>query len=131
MRKAKTTSEFGRGGELNTIVGKGSTLTGDMKVQNSIRIDGKVNGNISTTDTIIIGKDGSVAGNMKAKHVLLAGKVTGNISTTGKVFLETTASISGDITATHLVVDEGAIFDGKCKMSSGSAQVKNIENTAE
>jgi len=131
LRKAKTTSEFGRGGELNTIVGKGSTLTGDMKVQNSIRIDGQVNGNISTTDTVIIGKDGGVMGNVKAKHVLLAGKVTGNISTTGKVFLQTTASISGDITAVRLVVDEGAVFDGKCKMSSGSIQAKNVENSAE
>ena len=125
MRKAKTTSEFGRGGELNTIVGKGSSITGDMKVQNSLRIDGQVNGHVSSTDTVIIGRDGGVVGNVKAKHVLLAGKVNGNISTTGKVFLETTASISGDITAVQLVVDEGAVFDGKCKMSTSSMQGKN------
>jgi len=131
LRKAKTTSEFGRGGELNTIVGKSSSITGNIKVQNSLRIDGQVNGNISATETVIIGKDGSVNGNVKAKHVLLAGKVSGNISTSGKVFLETTASISGDITAVQLVVDEGAVFDGKCKMSNNSTEIKNSQNSTE
>ncbi|MCD6115803.1 polymer-forming cytoskeletal protein [bacterium] len=114
---AKTNSEFGKGGELNTIVGKGTSIHGDMHVQNSIRVDGKVQGNITTTDTIIVGKEGSVKGNITAKNVLLAGQVTGNVGAKEKVFLQSTATINGDVKSSHLVVDEGAVFDGKCSMS--------------
>jgi cytoskeletal protein CcmA (bactofilin family) len=116
LKKGKTTSEFGRGGELNTIIGKGTSVQGDFRVQNSLRIDGKVIGDIVTSETVIIGKEGIVEGTVQAKNVLLGGMVKGNIVTTGKVFLEMTASINGDITASQLVVDEGALFDGKCSM---------------
>ena len=117
MRKGKTNTEFGRGGELNTIVGKGTVVEGDLKVKNSLRIDGIVKGNVNTTDTIIVGKDGEVEGRIRAKHLLLGGKVKGNVFASGRVFLESTASVFGDIKAVRLVVDEGAIFDGKCTMN--------------
>ena len=117
MRKGKTNTEFGHGGELNTIVGKGTVIEGDLRVKNSLRIDGMVKGNVNTTDTIIIGKEGEVEGKVRAKHLLLGGKVKGNVFASGRVFLESTASIFGDIKAVRLVVDEGAFFNGKCTMN--------------
>ena len=113
MKKGKVTSEFGHGGELSTMIGKGTVVDGDVRVQNSLRIDGKINGNVRTTDTVVVGKEGEVVGQIQAKHVLLAGRVQGNIAVSGKVFLEATASVFGDVKASRLVVDEGAIFDGK------------------
>ena len=117
MKKGKADTEFGRGGELNTIVGKGTVVQGDLKVKNSLRIDGIVKGNVNTTDTVIVGKDGEVEGRVHAKHLLLGGKVKGNVFASGRVFLESSASVFGDIKAVRLVVDEGAIFDGKCTMN--------------
>lgn len=108
-----------RGGELNTIIGKGSKIKGNLNVQNSLRIDGSVIGDVSSTDTIIVGKDGEVQGHVKAKQVLLAGKVQGNISASERVYLESKAVIQGDIKATRLIVDEGAMLDGKCNMTDG------------
>ena len=116
LRKGKMTSEFGRGGELSTILGRGTVVMGDLDVQNSLRIDGQVKGNIKTTDTVIIGKGGSVEGHIASKHVFLAGRVQGDIITSGRVFLEATSSVTGDIKASRLVIDEGAVFDGKCHM---------------
>jgi len=116
LRRGRTNSEFGRGGELNTIIGKGTTVLGDAQVQNSLRIDGKIKGNIRATDTVVVGKEGEVEGRIQTKHLLLAGKVNGNIAASGKVFLESTASVFGDIQALKLVIDEGAYFDGKCSM---------------
>jgi cytoskeletal protein CcmA (bactofilin family) len=114
--KVKSNMEFGHGGELNTIIGKGTVIDGSMKVQNSLRIDGKVKGNIVSTDTVIVGKEGEVIGQIQAKHVLLAGKVQGNMSASGKVVLEAQAVILGDIKSSRLMIDEGALFDGKCMM---------------
>lgn len=113
---SKTNSEFGRGGELNTMVGKGSVIQGDMRVQSSLRVDGKVNGNITATDTVQIGREGEVEGHIHARHAYLAGRVSGNILTQGKVVLETRAVVLGDIRAMRLVVEEGAVFNGKCIM---------------
>jgi cytoskeletal protein CcmA (bactofilin family) len=98
---------------LNTIIGKGSEVMGDVKVQNSLRVDGKVKGNLHCTDTVVIGKGGIVEGHIAAKNVMLAGKVIGNITAESKVFLESTAVVRGDVMSTRLVVDEGAVFDGK------------------
>ncbi|HEX9934905.1 MAG TPA: polymer-forming cytoskeletal protein, partial [bacterium] len=106
----------GRGGELNSIIGKGTWIQGDMKVQNSIRVDGRVVGNVQATDTVVVGKEGEVEGNVQAKHVFLAGKVRGNIHVPGKIALETKSVVIGDIKASRLVIDEGALFNGKCIM---------------
>lgn len=123
----KDDQDIGRSGELNTIIGKGSTFTGDINVQNSLRVDGKVKGNVSCTDTVVVGKEGEVEGQVKAKNVLLAGKLSGQIVSTGKVYLEAKACILGDIKAVRLVIDDGAVFDGKCIMNGKNETSKEIE----
>jgi len=116
--RGKTNSDCGRG-ELNTIVGKGTVIEGDLRVQSSMRIDGRVKGKVAVTDTVVVGKDGEVEGRVSAKHVMLAGKVQGNVIASGKVLLESKSSVFGDIKATRLVVDEGALFNGSCQMKEG------------
>jgi cytoskeletal protein CcmA (bactofilin family) len=113
--KERGNSEI-RGSELNTIIGKGTRIKGNLNVQNSLRIDGSVVGDVQSTDTVIVGKDGEVQGQVKGKNVLLAGKVQGNIVASDRIYLESKAIIQGDIRAARLVVDEGALFDGKCNM---------------
>jgi cytoskeletal protein CcmA (bactofilin family) len=113
---SKANSEFGQGGEVNTMIGKGSVVQGDIRIQNSIYIYGTVKGNITATDTVIIAKEGEVEGHIHARNAFLAGRVNGNILTQGKVALETKAVVLGDIRASRLIVDEGAIFNGKCMM---------------
>ena len=57
-----------RGGELNTIIGKGTQIKGNLKVQNSLRIDGIVIGDVHSSDTVIVGKDGEVRGQLLPRH---------------------------------------------------------------
>jgi len=114
--KGKSKSDFGRGGELSTIIGKDTNLNGNLTLKKSLRVDGKIVGDVKTSDTIIIGKEGAIEGKITAKNVLMGGSVKGNVIASEKVFLESTASIEGDITSIQLVVDEGALFNGKCNM---------------
>lgn len=116
MRKGKSKSDFGRGGELSTIIGKDTDLKGNIRLKKSLRIDGTIVGDVKTSDTIIIGKEGSIEGTVTARNVLMGGTVKGNVIASEKVFLESSASIEGDITSLQLVVDEGAHFNGKCNM---------------
>ena len=124
--KAQSNSEFGRGGELNTIVGKGSIITGDLNVQSSLRVDGTVKGNVQCADTVVLGKGGRIEGDVRAKNILLAGDVVGNVLSEGKVLLEASSSVSGDVKAARLVVDDGAVFDGKCAMKTATNRAKSV-----
>ncbi len=99
------------------IVAHGSRFEGKITSPGSLRVDGQVNGDVSLTGDLVIGGNGEVNGNIDAQTVTVGGKITGNITAKTKLVLETKARIKGDIRASKLVIDEGAIFDGKCEMS--------------
>jgi len=105
-----------KSGDLNTIVGKGSSLEGTLKVENSIRVDGKIKGHVTTTESLVIGKEGEIEGEIIAKHAIIGGRVRGKISATGKVVLEAKALFQGEMKTARLVIDDGAVFDGRCSM---------------
>ncbi|MDH4068806.1 MAG: polymer-forming cytoskeletal protein [Ignavibacteria bacterium] len=106
-------------GEIS-LVGKGSKVEGSISTDGGIRIDGTVVGEIKAKSTAAVGEGGVVEGSLTAKSISVAGKVQGNLTATEKLTLEARSIVSGDIRAARLIVDEGAVFDGKCKMSSGA-----------
>lgn len=103
-------------GGLNTFVGKGSTINGEVEVEGGIRIDGTIKGNIRATDTVIIGAEGVVEADIDTKVAVLGGKVIGIITAPDKAELQSKAVVVGEITTKSLVVEQGAIFHGKCNM---------------
>lgn len=103
--------------KIATLLGQGSEYTGDINAQGSIRVDAKVTGNITTTGTLIVGATGTIDGNVEAEAVLIGGEVFGNIIANQKAELTSTAKVLGDITTQVIVIDEKAIFQGKCDMN--------------
>jgi len=106
-----------KSGELNTILGKGTKFEGKISVQHSLRVDGRFEGDIDTTDTLVIGKEGEVIGNTKVKDLVIGGKLNGTVVAQGKIVLESKSEFRGEMKTNKLVIDEGAIFEGKCSMS--------------
>jgi cytoskeletal protein CcmA (bactofilin family) len=102
--------------ELN-LIAAGTVFEGKIRSQGSVRVDGKVMGEISATEGLAIGPTGEIEGNVTAKNVTVAGRVRGSITATEKVVLEGKSVIRGDIRSARLVVDEGSVFDGKVSMS--------------
>lgn len=109
MRKNET--------QISTIIGMKAECDGDFKAEGSIRIDGTVNGGVTVTDTVIVGASGCVNGDINAKKVIIGGEVYGNLNVPDKVELTSTARVIGDITTNCLVIDEQAIFQGRCNMN--------------
>jgi cytoskeletal protein CcmA (bactofilin family) len=107
------------GGELS-LVGTGTVVEGKIKTDGSIRIDGKVVGDLIAKANVAVGLGGVIEGNLSGKNVSLAGKVVGTVEAAEKLVLEPKCMVKGDIRAARLVVDEGAVFDGQCLMSSSS-----------
>ncbi len=93
-----------------------------MIVRNSVRIDGIMRGELSSTETVTVGPNGGVEGDITAADVVIGGKVTGRVICQGKVILEETAVLSGDLRTVRLVVVEGAIFNGMSEMGESKHQ---------
>lgn len=103
-------------GAMNTIIGKGTSIEGNMKVAQSIRIDGSFKGTLDATDTLIVGATGQLNEvNVTVKNAIIGGKIKGNITASSKVTLESSSRLEGDLTAKLLVIEEGALFSGNCK----------------
>jgi len=113
------------GSELN-LIATGTVFEGKLRTPGSIRIDGRVVGEVIATNNISIGGGGDIDGNVSAKNITIGGKVQGTIVAQEKLVFESKASVRGDIRAAKLVIDEGAIFDGKCNMTSEAKSAPNL-----
>jgi cytoskeletal protein CcmA (bactofilin family) len=102
--------------ELN-LIGSGTSLEGKVRTQGSIRVDGKMVGELHAAENVAIGLTGEVDGMINGRNVTIGGKIRGNITAVDKLVFENKAVVRGDIKAARLVIDEGAIFDGKISMS--------------
>ena len=118
------------GSEMN-LIGAGTVFEGKLKTPGSIRIDGKVIGEITVTQNISIGTSGDIDGNVSARNMTIGGKVKGMITAQEKLVFESKAVVRGEIRAAKLVIDEGAIFDGKCEMSNAKVAPNVVELKSE
>lgn len=107
-----------------SLVGLGTVVEGKIKTEGSIRIDGKLVGDLIAKANVAVGLSGAVEGNLSGQNISLAGKVVGTVAASEKLVLEPKSVVKGDIRATRLVVDEGATFDGQCLMSPSSSPIK-------
>lgn len=114
--------------KITTLLGKGSELTGDFNVQGSARIDGTINGDVTIKGTLIMGAGGVINGNVSAETIVVGGEVQGDINAPEKAELTATAKVIGDISTKIIVIDENAIFQGRCDMNQEVADKKSRAN---
>lgn len=123
----KDSIDFNVSGDLNTIIGKGSSFEGTFVVHSTIRIDGKIKGKITTSESLVVGKEGEIDGEVKVRNAIIGGKVKGKLNASGKVVLEAKSQFNGELKTAKLVIDEGAIFEGSCSMREEKVTDSNKE----
>lgn len=106
--------------ELSGFFDQGVSFSGELKFINSLRIDGKFEGKISTNDELIIGEKGEINAEIEAGIIAISGSVKGTIKAKNKVELLPGAKVNANITTKHLVISEGAFFNGSCAMEEKS-----------
>ena len=111
-------------GSLNSILGPGCKVKGNIELGGTIRIDGDFDGEIKCPETLIIGKSGIVRANVTVKNAVIGGKLLGNIHASNKIELQTGSHVEGDIQTARLVIDEGVFFEGSCKMGQQAGAPK-------
>ena len=109
----------GRNG-LTAFIDEGSEIEGRYTFSGTVMLNGRFKGEISTTDTLIIGDKGVMNGDVRAGQVLISGEVVGNVSAAERVELKRTARVFGDVEAPVVVVEEGVLFEGHCRMTKAN-----------
>ena len=102
-----------------TTLGPSLTITGDVTCQEDMTVHGKVNGQVTMQQgVLVIAPTGSAEANLQGTKITVHGKVSGDIIASDKIELTDTAHVSGTITAPALVLQDGAVFNGIIDMST-------------
>jgi cytoskeletal protein CcmA (bactofilin family) len=119
---------------FDTLVGRTTTVFGRLVLLDSVRIDGKVFGNIETAPgnkiSVAIGPTGEVTGDIHAYRIMVAGKVKGNIYGAERVEFHKDSMISGDVSYGSIAVEHGARLLGMVVQSKAAAQASNVAQAA-
>ncbi|GHA07436.1 hypothetical protein GCM10008090_16590 [Arenicella chitinivorans] len=114
---------------IDTLVGSGSILQGDLEFTGGLRIDGHIKGHVSAQDsnngTLVLSESGIIEGDVNVPHVVINGTVKGNIASTGHVELQSNAKITGDIHYKAVEMELGAVLNGSL-VSDASAPVYDV-----
>lgn len=101
--------------EITTIIGDGFVLTGELTGKSVIRIDGKISGNVTVSNGIILGEKGIIIGDIETSSAILYGAVNGNVKAQ-QLEIKKTGKVNGDIKTETLEIEMGAQYNGKLEM---------------
>jgi cytoskeletal protein CcmA (bactofilin family) len=99
---------------INTLIGDGSVVTGNLHVNGFIRIDGDINGSLETDGNVIVGEKARLRGNVNAKSAIIGGIVLGDIIAREGVTLLSSAVVIGDIISRKVQIEDHVVFHGYC-----------------
>jgi len=112
----------GKEGEIIAFVGKGVHFKGAISYEGTVRIDGRVDGEIQTTGMLVVGEEAVITARIHAGTVVSKGKITGDVIAKERVKLMSPAALSGSIQAPVFSIEEGVTFDGTCDMTGGNVR---------
>jgi cytoskeletal protein CcmA (bactofilin family) len=122
LTESETLARDIKEGTLSGFVGSGTVVTGEANFKAMLRIDGHLSGRVSSTGgTLVIGTNGRVDANIEVAVATVHGTINGDIIATQRLELGRSAKVSGNIQTPSLMIEQGAIFEGSCKMTQLSA----------
>ena len=99
---------------INTLIGPGSFVSGDVKINGFIRVDGDIDGKIETSSNVIIGEKARIRGNIDAASVVIGGIVIGDITAPKGIKLLSNSVLIGNVTTKSIQIEENVVFNGHC-----------------
>ncbi len=111
--------------KLESLIGSGSTVKGDIETKGTLRVDGMVEGNINA-DWVVVGEKAHLKGDIAARGIVIGGRVDGNLMAKEIIEIRGKGNICGEIQTSKLTIAEGAIFDGKSSMQKEESKVVEL-----
>jgi cytoskeletal protein CcmA (bactofilin family) len=120
----------GKSGELNGFLDRGAIFKGELEFEDTMRIDGRFNGRITSKNELVVGESAQIEGEIHVGRVAISGTVIGKIVADQRVEIHRNGKVYSDIDTPALIIEEGAIFQGNCVMGEKSrvSNVANIKN---
>jgi cytoskeletal protein CcmA (bactofilin family) len=104
-----------------SILSGGVKIEGNFYSEGNVRIDGKIKGNVIITGSLTLGEHCVIEGEVSARNITLSGRVEGKVFANEKVKLEPKSVLKGDLITKYLIVEEGAVFEGRSMMKNEAA----------
>jgi cytoskeletal protein CcmA (bactofilin family) len=112
----------GSAGGLTAFIDQGSEFEGKLSFRDTVRIDGRFRGEISSENTLIVGESGEIDATIRSNTVAISGTVNGEVHAARKVVLHKTARVQGNIETPSIVIEEGAQLNGQLRMATSEAK---------
>jgi cytoskeletal protein CcmA (bactofilin family) len=118
MTESETLAKDIKEGTLSGFVGGGTVVTGEANFKAMMRVDGHLSGRVSSSSgTLIVGANGKVDANIEVAVAVIHGTINGDIIATQRLELGRAAKVNGNIQTPSLIIEQGAMFEGSCKMA--------------
>lgn len=114
--------------EVQAHLGEGSQIDGKLSFAGSVRIDGEVQGEIRAKGTVFLGEKAVISAAVEADAIVVQGRVTGDLTARSRIELRAPAKVLGNLHTPSLVIHEGVLFEGQCRMGAGDARAERSDN---
>jgi cytoskeletal protein CcmA (bactofilin family) len=119
-----------KSGDLNGFLDRGSSFKGELEFEDTMRIDGKFNGRITSKNELIVGESAHIEGDIHVGRIAISGTVVGTIRADIRVEIHRNGKVYSDVDTPALIIEEGAIFQGSCVMGDKNAKPALVTNIA-
>ena len=102
--------------EINAFLGRNTEFEGKLSFSGTVRIDGRFKGEIRSDGTLIVGDSAVLEADIQVPHLVVCGEVRGNLYAAEKVEIHPPGKVFGNVQAPAVVMDEGVVFEGSCRM---------------
>jgi len=112
-----------------SFFGPGSRIDGSLEIDGDVRLQGSIQGKVTGSGTVTIGDQATIQANVFAPTVIVQGMVRGEIHARDRLELHKSAKVFGLLKASRIRIDEGAQFEGECKMAPAAAEASKVATT--
>jgi cytoskeletal protein CcmA (bactofilin family) len=121
----------GGSGELNGFLDAGSSIRGDLQFDDNFRVDGRIVGRIVSKGDLVVGKNGEVDGEIEVMNLYVFGTLRGKVKARKRVEISAGSKIFADIETETFDIDDGAQFEGHCKMRGRGSPERSVGKISE
>lgn len=112
----------------HSALGAGTFIHGKLRFNSAVSIDGKLDGEILSTETVVVGESGELNADIDVKCLIINGKVSGKVRASERIDLRAGGSLEGEISTPMLSIEPGAHFNGQCRMEKEPAALPDLDS---
>jgi cytoskeletal protein CcmA (bactofilin family) len=110
---------------IDAFLGKDTAFEGRLSFGGVVRIDGHFSGEIVTGGTLIVGESAVIESNIRVSHIIISGEIHGNILADERIEIYAPGKVFGNLQSPTVIINEGVIFDGNCRMIPSGQEADN------